>query len=916
MIISEENYLAHYGTLHKSGRYPWGSGSDPHQGEMTLLDYVAQMYKEGMTQDEIAKGTGLTIREIKQQGLTRTDVQAKKSIAKNEQKQSDIRQANKLVATGMSNMAIGREMNKNESQIRALRAPATKLKADKLMSTSNMLKDHVDRKGYVDVGSGVEYHLNISRGSVDKALAVLKAKGYVVETVQIDQLGTGGNKKTSTKVLAKPGSDYRDIAMNKDKIESIMEFSDDSGLSWSGIKTPLSVDQSRIKVRYASEGGGDADGVIYVRRGLEDLSLGESNYAQVRVAVDGKHYLKGMAMYKDNMPKGVDLVFNTVKDDTGNKLDSMKKMKTNKDGTIDSANPFGAVVRQRKGMVDGVEVVTSAMNIVNDEGKWSEWSKSLSSQMLSKQSPELAKEQLAKTYAQKKIDLDEISALTNPAVRKKLLEAYSDGADSSAIHLKAAAMPRMASHVILPVNELSENEVYAPNFDSGDQVVLIRFPHGGIFEIPSLTVNNNHPAAKKLLGNAPDAIGINAKVAERLSGADFDGDTVLVIPNNTGKIKTAPALAALKDFNPREKYKAYDGMPEMSPQTKGFEMGNISNLITDMTVQKASTAELARAVQHSMVVIDAEKHNLDYKQSAVDNGIKSLKIKYQGKADAGASTLISRAKSRADPYKYKPRPAIDGGPIDKKTGKLVFVPTNEGYDRTTVNKKTGVETTKHITLTQRSKKMAETDDARTLMSGPTHQGTKIEVIYAEHANRMKDLANVARLEMVHIKNTKVQPSAKIAYAPEVASLDSKLADALRNSPLERHAQVLANATISAKKASNADMEKSELKKIKYLALETARTRVGANKPNIEITPREWQAIQAGAIATSKLEKILNNTNLDEIKKLATPRETPTMTASKMSKARAMIANGHTQAEIANALGISVSTLSNGLNGEG
>ena len=38
------------------------------------------------------------------------------------------------------------------------------------------------------------------------------------------------------------------------------------------------------------------------------------------------------------------------------------------------------------------------------------------------------------------------------------------------------------------------------------------------------------------------------------------------------------------------------------------EMGKISNLITDMTLKGATQDELARAVRHSMVVIDAEKH--------------------------------------------------------------------------------------------------------------------------------------------------------------------------------------------------------------------------------------------------------------------------------------------------------------------
>ena len=903
MIIKEEDYLEHYGTLHKSGRYPWGSGEDPHQGGKTLIDYIDDMRKQGLNDTEIAKGLD----------MSRPKLQAMKQIAKNEQKQADISQAVRLKAKGMSNMAIGVQMQKNESTIRSLLLPGQKEKTDRLMSTANMLRGQVDSKGFVDVGKGVEYHVGISRDKLDKAIEVVKQQGYSVETVQINQLGT--QNKTLVKVLAPPGTTYRDIVSNTDQIRPLVGFTDNTGLSWSGIDPPLSIDSSRIKIRYANDGGAQADGVIYVRPGIDDISLGASHYAQVRVMVDNSHYLKGMAIYKDDLPKGSDLVFNTVKSDTGNKLDVMKELKTDPKGNYDSANPFGAVVRQLKTVgPDGKEQVSSAMNLVNIEGVWSTWKKNLSSQMLSKQSPHLARTQLEMKYEKKKLALDEISALTNPAVRAKLLKSFADSADSSAVHLEAAHLPRQSSHVILPVNSMKETEIYAPKFNNGERVALIRFPHGGVFEIPELTVNNRNPEAKLLLGNAPDAVGINVKVASRLSGADFDGDTVLVIPNDKGMIRTAPSLAALKDFSPQERYKAYEGMKPMDGPTKGFQMGDISNLITDMTIQGAPPAELARAVRHSMVVIDAEKHNLNYKQSALDHGIKDLKIKYQNSATGGASTLISKATARADPLKYKPRSAKDGGPIDRKTGKLVFVPTNESYIRTRTNKRTGIVTEKIVFNTQKSMKLAETDNAHTLSSG-----TPIEKIYADHSNKLKALANIARLEMINTKMTPMSDSAKAAYKPEVASLNAKLAIALRNAPLERQAQIIAGANIAAKKAANADMDSAELKKIKFLALETARIRTGANKIKIgsdasPLTSSEWQAIQAGAISNSKLNAILDNANLDRIKELATPRITVMMTTSKKNRAVSMLATGYSQAEVASAIGVSVSTLMKSLEG--
>jgi hypothetical protein len=603
-----------------------------------------------------------------------------------------------------------------------------------------------------------------------------------------------------------------------------------------------------------------------------------------------------MAMYRDDLPDGVDLVFNTNKSNTGNKLDAMKKLKDDPD------NPFGAVVRQITDTGTREGKLTSAMNLVNEEGNWGDWSKSLSTQMLSKQSPTLAKGQLDMTFERKRADFEEIMSLTNPAVKRKLLESFADDVDSSAVHLKAAALPRQGSHVILPINSLKENEVYAPNYRNGESVVLIRYPHGGVFEIPELTVNNNHPEAKRLLGNAPDAIGINHKVAARLSGADFDGDTVLVIPNNQGKIKTAPALAGLKGFDPQSAYPGYEGMPKMSPRTKQLQMGDVSNLITDMTIRGASQAELARAVRHSMVVIDAEKHNLNWKQSSIDNGIPQLKEKYQGRRNAGSATLISRATSPIRVPDRKARPAGEGGPVDRATGEKVFVPTGETY----VNRK-GQTVVKTITST----KLGEARDAHTLSSG-----TPIERIYADHSNSLKSLANEARRAAVNIKPTPYSPSAKAAYSREVATLDAKLSLALRNAPLERQAQLLANAVVAAKRAAHPDLEPADIKKLKAQALAEARARTKAKKMQIDITEQEWAAIQAGAISTNKLTQILNNSDLDKVKTLATPRATKIlMTPVKSSRARAMLASGYTQAEVSDALGVSLTTLKTALKGE-
>ena len=881
MIIDEQAYLAHYGILRRSGRYPWGSGGPENASSRGFIGMVDGLRRQGLSEKQIADGLGITT----------TQLRAAKSIAKNEQKQADIAMAQRLKDKGYSNIAIGQRMNINESSVRALLQPGQKDKADVLVATSAMLKDQVDKKRLVDVGVGVERHIGVSQTKLATAIARLQEEGYTVHYVKVEQLGTG--QQTTMKVLAPPGTTYGDVFRNRNDVKQITDYTEDGGRSYLGILPPVSVKSSKIAVKYADQGGADADGVIYVRPGVPSLSLGASRYAQVRIAVDATHYIEGMAMYKDDMPDGVDLVVNVNKKNTGDKHDAFKPMKDDPD------NPFGAVVRQiTKTMKDGKKKVTSAMNIVNEEGDWENWSRSLSSQMLSKQSPTLARTQLDMTHDRKKRELDEIMSLTNPAVRKKLLEGFADGADSSAVHLKAAALPRQGSHVILPINSIKPTEIYAPNYRDGERVALIRYPHGGIFEIPEVTVNNRHREARKILGNAKDAIGINSEVAKRLSGADFDGDTVLVIPNDKGTIKTAPALAGLKGFDPQASYPEYPGMPKMNARTKAIEMGVVSNLITDMTIRGASSAELARAVRHSMVVIDAEKHKLNYKQSAIDNGIAQLKEKYQGGSRSGASTLISRAQADVRVPDRRPRPASKGGAIDKATGKKVFEPTGATY----TNAKGKV-----VAKTVRSKRLAEVDDAHTISSG-----TPIEKIYAEHSNKLKSLANEARRVAVNTKSTPYSPSAKTAYQKEVASLNAKLNLALKNAPLERNAQVLANAVVSQKRRANPDMEPSELKKVKALALAEARIRSGAKKTRIQVSDSEWAAIQAGAISNNKLTQILNNSDLDQIKTLAAPKAKLLMTSAKQRRAQAMIASGYTQAEVADALGVSLTTLKDSL----
>ena len=570
--------LAHYGVKRRSGRYPWGSGQDPHQHSGDLLSTIKDLKAKGLSETEIAKGLGMTT----------TQLRAQKSIAKNEKRKADVAMVARLKEKGMSNTAIGRRMGINESSVRALLDPTLKERAGSTEALAKELKKQVGKDGLLDVGLGVEVNMGVTSTKMKTATAMLEAEGYHVHKVKVQQQTTG--KFTEMKVLVPPGMDYKTVLAKRGEIKAPGVNIEDRGRTVYGIEKPTAVSSKRLKVRYGNEGGTDMDGVIEVRRGVKDLSLGGSNYAQVRISVDGTHYLKGMAMYSDDIPKGYDLRFNTNKNPTGNKLDALKKQ------TGDPSNPFGSVIRKQLHYTDAHgKKKLSAMNIVNDEGTWGDWSKTLSSQFLSKQPVSLAKQQLQKVRDKRRAEFEEIMALTNPSVKKKLLQSFADSVDSDAVDLKAAALPRQASQVILPVPKMKTTEVYAPNFKHGEKVVLVRHPHGGRFEIPELTVNNKNPHARKAIGTkVKDAIGIHPKVAERLSGADFDGDSVLCIPNNSGKVKTSPALKGLKDFDPKAMYPAYPGMKPMTSKQKQMKMGEVSNLITDMTIGGANQAEIAR----------------------------------------------------------------------------------------------------------------------------------------------------------------------------------------------------------------------------------------------------------------------------------------------------------------------------------
>ena len=937
-----EDILMHYGMPRRSGRYPWGSGEDPYQHGRDFLGRVEELRKQNFTftDENGKKWTGDTA-IAKSMGLSTTQFRTEIGLAKDERRMLDVARAKSLKEDGLGATEIGRAMGIPESTVRSLLNTNSEARMNQAKETAEFLKARLeevrDKGGMIDVGTGVERELNISKEKLDQAIYMLKREGYEVYNGGIPQV-TNPGQQTNQRVLCVPGTEHKDI-YNFDQVHSVKEYiSRDGGDTYEKkFNYPESMDSKRLMIRYADDVGPDGfrgvekDGIVELRRGVDDLSLGNSHYSQVRILVDKTHYIKGMAVYSDDLPDGVDVVFNTNKKSDVSKMDVLKKIKNDPD------NPFGSAIKdaEQGGQYwytdkDGKKKL-GLINKRADEGDWDEWKDALPSQFLGKQSLAMAKKQLGLAKADTIAEYDEICSLTNPTVKKHLLQKFADNCDSKAIHLQAAALPGQKYHVIIPINSLKDTEVYAPNYENGTKLALIRYPHGGTFEIPILTVNNKNAAARKILGtDVVDAVGITSKVAERLSGADFDGDTVMCIPTHDkdGKVKIAstPPLKGLEGFDPKAEYPERAGMKYM--KNTGTQMGIISNLITDMTLGGATSDELARAVRHSMVVIDAEKHKLDYKQSEIDNNIAALKKKYQGKYDAdgnlvgqgGASTILSRSKGEVSVDKRQGSPKINiKGTEDydpsRPEGALIYKTADDlNYQVTKVNKRTGEVTVQTKTRKQQSTRMAETDDATTLVSDARHP---MELVYADYANSMKALANQARKEMVSTGKIAYSSTAKTTYQPEVDSLMDKLNTALLNTTRERAAQRKANAEVQSKQKADPTMKPSDVKKASQQALTKYRNEVGSvsrSKRAIQITDREWEAIQAGAISENKLKQILDNTDVDNLRQRATPRATTTLSTAKINRIKAMSNSNYSLSEIANALGVSTSTVSSYLKG--
>lgn len=938
-----------------SGRYHRGTGQNPYQhGLNNFLERVDYFKRMGVTnQKELAALCGYT--KADGTGNT-TPFRVAYAQALHEWKKDRAATAQAMLDSGefKTKKAVAEALGIRDTTLTSWLNPKSLERVNKAQAVADFLEQQVKEKRMIDVGAGTNLELdNCSSTKMAEALSLLEQRGYNVYGGRVPQ-ATNPGKKTTLKVLADKDVEHREIYDHPEEIQSIKDYivredADGNDVVQKKWQYPESMDSSRLMIRYrddvAYDGhtGLEKDGTIELRRNVPDLDLQGSHYAQVRIMVDGKKYLKGMALYSDHMPDGVDVVFNTNKTPA-------EAEKVLKDIKKDPDNPFGALLRNEGGQytyqdADG-NTKLGLINKTRQEGDWEDWKDTLPSQFLAKQPIALIEKQLNKTIEDRQAEFDDIMSLTNPTVKKALLEDFAESCDSDMVHMAAAKLPRQKYQVILPVPTLHDDEVYAPNFQPGETVACIRFPNQGLFEIAICKVNNSNPQGKELIGTSMDAIGLNKANADRLSGADFDGDTVLCVPCNDPrfsdtKIMNQPLLDGLKDFDAKIQY-GYDhseprlekvrkkdkygkpvfdndGKPvyeekivehyfrngkEFEPMTRTqMEMGIVSNLMMDATLKGAPDEDKAAIARHCQVVIDAEKHHLDWKASEADNHIKELKKKYQERIDEedgsvhyGASTLITRAKSPAQIV--KPTGAPHTNP---ETGELEYK-ENQLKPQTYYDKKTG-----KTKIRMEDVALLETKKSAYDLVFDKHNPK--EMAYARFSDTLRELGNKARKAIASTGDIKFNKQAEAKYHEEAEHLLSELMISEMNAPRERMAQLYARGITLAKMRDNPDMTKKEQKKASQKALAEGRVRFNAHRHKIDISPKEWEAIQAGAINKTKLRSILKYADSDKVREYASPKSTVKLTPGQITRIKSALASESvTAAALASQYNVSVATI--------
>ena len=215
-VAEEMLELMHYGIPRRSGRYPWGSGEDPYQRTRDFLSRVEELKKQGWTEtpENIKKEFGLSTKEYRNE----------KTIAKDQRRMTDVARAKSLAADGKGSTEIGKIMGMPESTIRSLLNPKSEERMLLTRDTVDFLRKQVDEKGMVDVGTGVDRELNISKERLDLALYYLESKeGYPVYTGGVPQV-TNKGQQTVQRVLCVPGTQHKEI-YEYDRVQTVNDKS-------------------------------------------------------------------------------------------------------------------------------------------------------------------------------------------------------------------------------------------------------------------------------------------------------------------------------------------------------------------------------------------------------------------------------------------------------------------------------------------------------------------------------------------------------------------------------------------------------------------------------------------------------------------------------------------------------------------
>ena len=264
-----EDILMHYGMPRRSGRYPYGSGENPYQHSGDFLSRVQELKKSGMSETDIAKNMGLTTTQLRTQ----------MSLAKDERRALQVATAKGLREKGYSLNEIADKMGfANDSSVRSLLNETSENRMNQAKATADVLRKLIEEKGMIDVGTGVERELGVSKEKLNQALYMLELEGYPIYGGGVPQV-TNPGKQTNIKVICPPGTEHKDI-YDFENVHSVRDYiSYDNGESFrKSFEYPASMDSKRLQIRYADQGGVDKDGVIELRRGVKDLSLGDSHY--------------------------------------------------------------------------------------------------------------------------------------------------------------------------------------------------------------------------------------------------------------------------------------------------------------------------------------------------------------------------------------------------------------------------------------------------------------------------------------------------------------------------------------------------------------------------------------------------------------------------------------------------------------